>query len=179
MLYLMPFSRKTTIASILFFFLTVTPASAMMNELRVWRTIVVDKDLPFSQQVLESGVCYEVRDTIDLGGGSVDMPLDCKLSFAGGMLSNGSINGNGCLIGNSGVNTIFGRQFVISDVSNKEVSLGWYDLPEDLDASGIIGGLIKNPAVEVLNLAGRTLRMTCVTETAAVSVKRSVISFTA
>lgn len=158
----MSFFQKTAIAALFFACLNVFSSQAMMNERRVWETIVLDGTIPFTEQVTRSGICYEVRDTFDLSGKKVDMPYDCKLSFVGGMLSNGSINGNGCLIGNSGGDIVFGRQLAISNVSNREVTLAWFDLTENLDASWIISGLVENPAVEVLNLAGRMVRMTCV-----------------
>ena len=151
--------------------LAVLPSAAMTNEWRVWETIVVNGEMPLSEQLVRSGVCYEVRDTLDLGGQTVEMPDDCKLSFAGGMLTNGRVNGHGCLIGNDGGDVIFGRQLTVADVSNREVSLGWFDLPEDLDASGLIGALVGNPAVEVLDLAGKTLRMTYVDLSHSLTVK--------
>lgn len=151
---------KRIILILVFFSVMALQAAAMMDERRVWETIVIDGKSPLSVQMTLSGVCYEVRDTIDMVGDVVDMPANCKLSFDGGALLNGVIHGNGCLIDCYEGDVIFGREFAITDVSNKEVSLGWFDLPAEQDVAGIISGLVKNPAVEVLNLAGRTFRTT-------------------
>lgn len=55
--------------------------------------VILRKNKTFAEQVTESNTIYEIRDTFNLGGVSVNIPAGCVLYFNGGKISNGTING--------------------------------------------------------------------------------------
>lgn len=54
----------------------------------------LSKGRPFAEQVTKKNTVYIIRNDFDLKGGKVDIPAGCVLKFAGGTVTNGSINLN-------------------------------------------------------------------------------------
>lgn len=76
---------------------------------------ILRKNATFAAQVTEQNTIYEIRYAFDLGGASVTIPAGCVLKFEGGMINNGTIDGNGCSV--FGYRNCF-RNCSISSVSN-------------------------------------------------------------
>lgn len=66
----------------------------------------VKKNILYQDMINKSNTIYEIRYDFDLNGAEITIPEGCVLDFQGGIISNGKINFNGCIIKNSG-NTIF------------------------------------------------------------------------
>lgn len=55
--------------------------------------IVIESLSDLQKQLSKSGMVYEIRSNINLGGKEISMPHNCVLDFNGGSLFNGSIKG--------------------------------------------------------------------------------------
>lgn len=55
---------------------------------------ILRKNKTFEEQVTQTNTIYEIRYPFDLGGTSVTIPKGCILTFKGGMISNGTLNGD-------------------------------------------------------------------------------------
>lgn len=60
--------------------------------------VILRPDKTFAEQVVQTNTIYEVRYNFDLGGGSVTIPSNCVLLFAGGSIDNGAVNFNGAYL---------------------------------------------------------------------------------
>ena len=56
--------------------------------------VILKKNKSLIEQITEANTIYEVRYSYDLGGETLTMPENCVLKFEGGIISNGTINGN-------------------------------------------------------------------------------------
>ena len=56
--------------------------------------VILRKDKTFAEQITKTNTIYEIRYLFDLGGTSVTIPNGCILTFKGGMISNGTLNGD-------------------------------------------------------------------------------------
>lgn len=56
--------------------------------------VILKKNKSLIEQIKEENTIYEVRYAYDLGGETLSMPENCVLKFEGGIISNGTINGN-------------------------------------------------------------------------------------
>ena len=56
--------------------------------------VILRKDKTFAEQVTQANTIYEIRYNFDLGSTSVTIPNGCVLTFNGGMISNGTLNGD-------------------------------------------------------------------------------------
>ena len=60
--------------------------------------IILNNIRDFVSQLNDDDSIYEIRDYFDLNGETITLPKNCVLKFEGGMLANGTINGNGVTI---------------------------------------------------------------------------------
>lgn len=56
--------------------------------------VILRKDKTFAEQVVQTNTIYEIRYPFDLRGTSVTIPNGSILSFKGGKISNGTLNGD-------------------------------------------------------------------------------------
>ena len=97
--------------------------------------VVLKKNLTFAEQVTGTNTIYEIRDSFNLGGGSVVIPDGCLLKFNGGKLTNGGLSGNKFLVDSDSccfsgitflsdyVGVIHSRWFVHTDKLSKQNAL--------------------------------------------------------
>lgn len=139
-----------------------SPAFAMMDERLFMKTVLLEAERSFDEQVIAPNTVYVVQDDFDLGAKSVTLPEGCFLSFQGGTLSNGTLDAKGARIETPADTVLFGQGFLLKDVSNEEVNLAWFTPEENNDLAPLLQGLALNPNVRTLRLAGRRFRTTYV-----------------
>jgi hypothetical protein len=60
--------------------------------------VILRKGFSFAEQVTKENTIYEIRYDFDLGGETVTIPSGCALKFEGGVLKNGIVDFNHCII---------------------------------------------------------------------------------
>ena len=93
---------------------------------------ILRKDKTFAEQVTETDTIYEIRYGFDLGGESVTIPSGCVLSFVGGKIFNGTIEGNYTQIKSRG-GTCFSVIAFSGTFSVEHVESEWFGLVPDFD----------------------------------------------
>lgn len=88
--------------------------------------VILRKNKTFAEQVTEANTIYEIRYDFDLGGDEVTIPAGCELRFNGGILSNGTIDGDNTRI-DSDSRTIF-NGIVFSGTFCGPVDSEWFNL---------------------------------------------------
>ena len=139
-----------------------SPAFAMMDERLFMKTLLLEAGKAFDEQVVSPNTVYVIQDDFDFGGKKVSLPSGCWLSFQGGILSNGTLEANGARIDAPADSVLFGKAFLLKDVSNEEVTLAWFRPEEKDDLAPVLQGLVQNQNVRTLRLAGRKIRTTYV-----------------
>lgn len=87
-----------------------------------YKTIVLKENIPFGSQVGTTNTKYVIKWDFDLGGSTVTIPQDCIISFDGGRLNNGTINGqNTLLTGIVNCNTTISGTF-----ANDYLDITWF-----------------------------------------------------
>ncbi len=133
-------------------------AYAMVDERLLFRSFLLEEGVPFREQVINPNTTYVIKNEFDLEGEHFSLPSGCHLVFSGGRLSNGRLDASGASIVSNVDSVLFGPDFVIHNISNKEVTLAWYNIDENDDIALLLRGLIQNPKVRTLNLAGKKFR---------------------
>lgn len=61
-------------------------------------TVILSKNKPLVQQLIQKNTVYIVRQDFDLRGAELSIPVGCTLIFEGGCIKNGSLKGNGTVV---------------------------------------------------------------------------------
>lgn len=56
--------------------------------------VILRKNKTFAEQVIATNTIYEIRYNFEVGSAAITIPQGCSLRFNGGMLKNGTLNGN-------------------------------------------------------------------------------------
>lgn len=87
--------------------------------------VILDGKKTFAEQVTEENTIYDVRDVFDLNGASVTIQSGCSLRFNGGIVSNGTIVGNGVFI-DAPSNKIFSNIQISGYFANNMFPVEWW-----------------------------------------------------
>lgn len=88
---------------------------------------ILQKNKPFSEQIVREHTIYEIKYDFDLNGGTVYIPAECVLKFEGGHLFNGKLIFNNTIIV-SNYKEVFSEINVSGTLANQEVWLSWWKL---------------------------------------------------
>lgn len=92
---------------------------------------ILRKDKSIIESIDSDNTIYEIRYNFDLGGETLDIPSNCVLYFNGGVLSNGTLNGNGTRIISS-LSKIFNENIKLSGVFDiNEIYPEWFGAMAD------------------------------------------------
>jgi hypothetical protein len=95
------------------------------------KKVVLSADKPLKGQMKNEGVVYVVRSSFDLNGETLIIPTGCQLLFEGGVISNGTLQGDNTII-NASKLQIFSDVIILGSWDNKTVYGDWFDF----DVSG-------------------------------------------
>lgn len=108
---------------------------------------ILQKNKPFSEQIVREHTIYEIKYDFDLNGGTVYIPAECVLKFEGGHLLNGKLIFNNTVI-ESHYKEIFNQISVGGSMANQEVWLSWWTLGYNKNVNDAI---IINQIIEAID----------------------------
>lgn len=134
--------------------LFVPEGNSPSSVVRPMKYIVLEEDVPFSEQVVYDYTVYEVCHDFDLNGSSVTIPEGSLLFFNGGSLSNGSVIGNGTRINTEVEYRVFDN-VVFSGFDLPFIDIRWVGGVSDCDEKSLTGTDNGPAFAKAIDLAGK------------------------
>ena len=118
------------------------PVFSEMGQLTNMVVVVLKGDTDFLNQVSVSkegraNTIFEIRDSFDLNGETVDIPRNCVLRFRGGSLNNGTLVGDGTKIDAS--DSVFSSIIIAGDWLVSKIESRWFS---DITKDNVIKNLV-------------------------------------
>lgn len=136
-------SRQSFSFILSFLFLLLPNISSGNTE--IVRTVILNPNLSFKEQVKKQNTSYIIKDKYDLCGETIVLPKNSELVFYGGFMS------NGCLKGRNNIITAQKEHIFDKDLSIKGKWRNFYAYPEWYGAKGGGGSDDSNPVQLTLN----------------------------
>lgn len=116
--------------------------------------IILNCKRDFVSQLNDDETIYEIRDYFDLNGETITLPKNCVLKFEGGMLANGTINGNGVTI-EAPLVRIFSDNITLKGDFNCDFYPEWFGAVTYSEATAIDNAAVFNNAItQIYNMNG-------------------------
>lgn len=96
--------------------------------------LILSPEQSVSSQMTSVNTSYEVRDSFDLEGATVNVPAGCKIIFNGGKFSNGVISGTDLTI-ETNHDQVFDNVTLSGVLNDKEIYSGWFVSIDDFITS--------------------------------------------
>ena len=116
--------------------------------------IILNSKRDFVSQLNYDDIIYEIRDYFDLNGETITLPKNCVLKFEGGMLANGTINGNGVAI-EAPLVKIFNDDITLKGDFNCDFYPEWFGAVTYSEETAVDNTAVFNNAVDqIYNMNG-------------------------
>lgn len=116
--------------------------------------IILNSKRDFVSQLNDDDTIYEIRDYFDLNGEPITLPKNCVLKFEGGMLANGTINGNGATI-EAPLVKIFNDDITLKEDFNCDFYPEWFGAVTYSEETAVDNTAVFNNAIDqIYNMNG-------------------------